>query len=620
MKYCLFFLLSFTLLPFILAAPKQYSIQEFLETISYEGASFSPDKKKILLSSDISGIFNAYSLQIADKKMQALTDSQESVHALTYFPQDERILYSSDQGGNERNHIYVRELDGAVKDLTPKEGLKAHFFGWAHDEKSFFVISNERDPRFFDIYEYKTKNYERTLFFQNDQGHTLQGISRDKKYLALGKVHTNDSSDIYLHELKTGKTTQINPQEKNDVVYRVATFAPDGKSLYYITDKDFEFTYLKRFDIGTGKSELIYQSNWGVQYAHFSRRGTYLIIQMNNDARSELIILDQKDKRPLSLPEIPNASIHSLSISNDESMICFYATNGEMPSDLFVYNLKQRKISKLTSSLSSTMKSDDLVSGEVVRFSSYDGLEVPGILYKPHQASPENKCPALVWVHGGPGGQSRIGYSALIQYLTNHGYVIYAINNRGSSGYGKTFYQLDDRKHGDADLKDCLASKKMLIDTGYVNKDQIGIIGGSYGGYMVLAALAFTPEEFEVGVDIFGVANWVRTLNSIPTWWEAFRKALEKELGEFDDTEYLTKISPLFHAEKIRKPLMVLQGANDPRVLQIESDEIVAAVKKNKVPVEYIVFADEGHGFRKKKNREEGYEAILLFLDKYLRK
>jgi len=198
--------------------------------------------------------------------------------------------------------------------------------------------------------------------------------------------------------------------------------------------------------------------------------------------------------------------------------------------------------------------------------------------------------------------------------------VVLAVNNRGSSGYGKTFFKLDDRRHGEDDLLDCVWSKKYLNASDFVDSTRIGIIGGSYGGYMVLAAMAFQPEAFEVGVDIFGVANWLRTLESIPPWWEAFRKALYEELGDPNkDRDYLMRISPLFHADKIRKPLIVLQGANDPRVLKVESDEIVAAVKKNGVPVEYIVFDDEGHGFRKKVNRIKGWKAILKFLDTYLK-
>jgi dipeptidyl aminopeptidase/acylaminoacyl peptidase len=229
--------------------------------------------------------------------------------------------------------------------------------------------------------------------------------------------------------------------------------------------------------------------------------------------------------------------------------------------------------------------------------------------------------PALLWIHGGPGGQSRLTYSAMLQHLVNHGYAILAVNNRGSSGYGKTFFAADDKKHGDVDLKDCIEAKKYLATLPYIDTTKIGIVGGSYGGYMVMAALAFAPEEFDVGVNIFGVTNWLRTLKSTPVWWASFRDALFNEMGNpfTEDSVALYNKSPLFHAKNIKKPFIVLQGSNDPRVLLVESDEIVKAARENNVPVEYVLFPDEGHGFLKKENNIKTSQEILKFLDKYLK-
>ena len=196
-----------------------------------------------------------------------------------------------------------------------------------------------------------------------------------------------------------------------------------------------------------------------------------------------------------------------------------------------------------------------------------------------------------------------------------------AVNNRGSSGYGKTFYKLDNRDHSNGDLKDCVWGKKWLQEQDYIDTGKIGIEGGSYGGCMVLGALAFHPEEFKVGVDLFGVANWIRTLRSIPPYWESFRKALYNEMGDpySSDSVRLKKISPLYNYEKINKPLLVFQGMNDVRVLPVESSEIVAGVKKNGVPVEYITYPNEGHGFQKKENQIATSKTTLIFLDKYLK-
>ena len=247
-------------------------------------------------------------------------------------------------------------------------------------------------------------------------------------------------------------------------------------------------------------------------------------------------------------------------------------------------------------------------------------MDIPAVLYRPKSASADKPVPALVWVHGGPGGQSRTGYSATQQHLVNHGYALLAANNRGSSGYGKTFFHLDDRRHGEEDLQDIVYGRKYLESLDWVDSQRIGIIGGSYGGYMVAAALAFEPEEFDVGVNIFGVTNWVRTLESIPPWWESFKESLYDEMGDpAVDAERHRRISPLFHADNIVKPMLVVQGANDPRVLQVESDELVAAVQANEVPVEYLVFPDEGHGFVKRVNRIAASEAYVKFLDKHLK-
>jgi dipeptidyl aminopeptidase/acylaminoacyl peptidase len=600
----------------------QYSVEEFLDNTSVFGASFSPDDQKILVSSDESGIFNAYAFPIDGSEPVQLTHSTtDAVLVHSYFPEDERFLYSSDQGGNELTHIYVAEPSGDVTDITPGEKLKANFLGWADDDRTFFISTNERDNRFFDIYQVGlAPGYERTLIYEDTTGYQFGTISPDERYIAFVKPRTTTDSDIYLYDRETAEMRNITPHE-GEVTNDPETFSPDGASLYLLTNDGSEFQYLVRYDLESGEREVIEKPDWDVWYAYLSENGKYMVVGVNEDARTRITVYEAATMEPIELPKLPAGDLTSVAFSSDERLMAFYVNSSRTPGDLFVHNLAgDREPRQLTHTLSAGIDAQYLVEGEVVRFASYDGVEIPGILYKPYQAGPDARSPALVWVHGGPGGQSRLTYNALIQYVANHGYTIYAINNRGSGGYGKTFYQMDDHKHGDADLGDVVASKKMLGELGYVDAERIGIIGGSYGGYMVLAALAFEPEEFDVGVDIFGVANWIRTLESIPSWWESYREALYKELGNPEtDRDYLRGMSPLFHANRITKPLIVLQGANDPRVPKVESDEIVKAVRDNGVPVEYIVFEDEGHGFRKKENRVRGYRAILEFLDTYLK-
>jgi dipeptidyl aminopeptidase/acylaminoacyl peptidase len=600
---------------------QQYTIEQFINTTTIFGSSFSFDEKNILFTSDKSGVYNVYSMSIDTKEVKQLTASDSnSIYSLSYFPNDNRFLYDSDKGGNEIWQIYLQNEDGTSKNLTPFGEARAVYYRWAFDEKSFFFGSNKRNPKYMDVYELDLETLNYTMIFQNDDGYSFGGISNDKQYLAFSKTITNHNSELYLYNFIAKEMKHLSPHE-GDIDYSPAEFSVDSKKLYYTTNENSEFSYLKNYSIESGESKKIAESAWDIKYAYFSRNGKYRVIGINNDAKTEIKILNMETNNPVQLPQLPDADIKSVRISKNEKFMTFYVNGSKSPNNLYLYNFETNEYNKLTNSMNPEINIEDLVEAKVIRYKSFDGLDIPSILYKPQHIKPGEKAPALVWVHGGPGGQSRIGYSAKIQYYVNHGYVILAVNNRGSSGYGKTFFKLDDLKHGQDDLDDCVLAKKYFESLGYVDMSKIGIIGGSYGGYMVLAALAFRPDEFDVGVNIFGVANWLRTLKSIPPWWESFKEALYKELGNPEtDEEYLRSISPLFHADNIIKPIIVLQGANDPRVLQVESDEMVEAIKKNNVPVEYVLFEDEGHGFRKKKNRIEGYRAILKFLDEYLKK
>ncbi len=403
--------------------------------------------------------------------------------------------------------------------------------------------------------------------------------------------------------------------------YNPSGFSKNDAYFYYITDIDKEFTYLVQYEIASGDKKVIFETNWDVMYSYLSENEKYRVIGINEDGKNNLIIQDNKTGKKIDFPDIPDGDIKGVNISESEKLMRLTVGTSKATNNIYMYNFATKELKQLTNTLNPELDLNNLVSAEVIRFKSFDGVEIPGIYYKPLMADPDNKVPALVWVHGGPGGQSRVGYISLIQFLVNHGYAILAVNNRGSSGYGKTFYKMDDLNHGDKDLKDCIWGKKWLQEQDYIDQDKIGIMGGSYGGYMTMAAMTFAPDEFKVGVNIFGVTNWLRTLKSIPPHWESFRNALYKELGDPNtkDSVRLYNISPLFHAENVKNPIMVLQGANDPRVLQVESDEIVAAIRKNNIPVEYVLFPDEGHGFRKKENEIKGYGQILTFLDQYLK-
>ena len=599
---------------------KQYTIEQFMDNEAVGGGSFSPDKSNLLISSNRSGIYNMYTVPAGGGEMSPITQSDSaSIFAVSYFPHDERMLYRADGNGDEIFHLYLRDTDGSTIELTPFEGARALFYGWTHDGNSFYYGSNKRDAQFMDVYEMDTENFESEMIYQNDEGYDVAAISYDKNTLALSKtVNTNDS-DLYLYSISDQKMTKINESLSGNAAQ---DFSLDGKDFFYSTDEGSEFSYVMKYDIETGQKEKIIERSWDVMGTYFTHSGKYMVTSINEDAKNTIEVTDMTTGEPLDLPSFDNESITSVGFSRDETMMRLYVGGSHSPSNLFTYDLSSKNLTQLTDVLNDEIDGSHLVSAKVIRYPSFDGLEIPAIYYLPHQASEENKVPALVWVHGGPGGQSRQNFSSLIQYMVNHGYAVLAVNNRGSSGYGKTFFQMDDLNHGEKDLQDCVEGKNWLAEQSEIDPEKIGIIGGSYGGYMTMAALTYTPDEFDVGVNIFGVTNWLRTLKSIPPWWASFKDALYKELGDpySADSVRLRRISPLFHTDKVTKPLIVLQGAQDPRVLQVESDEIVEGVRKNGVPVEYVLFEDEGHGFVKKENQIKAYSSILTFLDKYLKK
>ncbi|GHM98665.1 peptidase S9 [Cytophagales bacterium WSM2-2] len=600
---------------------------QFMDIVQIGGNAFSSDESKILINSKETGIFNAFEIDIKTGEKKQLTKSVDNaIFSYGYFPNDNRILYGSDKGGNEITHIYVQTPEGNVNDLIQDSTAKANFAGWSYDKKLLYYSSNSRDKKYFDLYKVQidgkqneAKVYPASVAYKNEQGLNPAAISNDDRYIALGQTITTNNSNMHLLDTQTGKVKLLS-EHKGDKQFSPQYFSLDGKKLYFLTNEGSEFMYLASYDIASGAITKIEEAPWDMMYAYQSRNGKYRVVAINNDARTEIKIYDGATNQPIQVAGLPEGDITAVNISDSEKLMSFYVSSSKSPSNLFVYNFETKELKQLTNTMSKEIDPLHLVAGEVVRFKSYDGMEVPCLLYKPQGLAEGEKAPAILLIHGGPGGQTRLNYSAMVQHIVNHGYVVLAVNNRGSSGYGKTFFAADDRKHGDADLKDCVESKKLLATLPYVDMEKVGIMGGSYGGYMTMAALTFTPEEFKVGVNLFGVTNWLRTLKSIPPWWASFREALYTEMGDpKKDSAALYNKSPLFHANKITKPFIVLQGSNDPRVLQVESDEIIAAAKKNGVSVEYIVFPDEGHGFVKKENNIKANEEIVKFLDKYLK-
>ncbi|MFU8878466.1 MAG: alpha/beta fold hydrolase [Wenzhouxiangellaceae bacterium] len=604
------------------------------------GHAFSADGSRLLVNSDRTGVFNAWAVDLDSGEFEALSESaNNAIFAVSWFPNDDRVLLTGDVGGNEHNSVFVRDPDGTLHDLLPpgdyevagqQSGLR--FEAWQADGNAFFLTSTERDPQVADLYRYDAETYQREMVFQNSRElpFPTRGfhVSPDGRWLSLDFHHTRYDFDIYLVDLHSEERVPelVLTSPETEIVHRGMGFTPDSGKLIYGTDEHGEFFHAWTLDLETRTTEPLVEGDWDITQTrtnldyglYHSPDGRYRMAIFNADSRNEVVLTDTGQGRQVDLSFLPEGMLSQPRFSPDGSRLAIQLERDTRPTDLYLVDLEQRSGRRLTEALNPVISEDDLVESEVVRFASYDGLEIPGLLYRPHQAGAETPVPAMVWIHGGPGAQSRQGYNPVIQFLVNHGYAIYAINNRGSKGYGKTFREADRRAHGQADLGDVVASRAFLEEIDWIDADRIGVMGGSYGGYLTLAAMTFEPEVFDVGISIVGFSDYASNiarggwrLPRLPAAWD--------EMGHpEEDAEFLRAKSPLYFADQITKPLFVAAGANDVRVTIDQNDRLVEAAREAGAQVEYLVFEDEGHGFRKRVNRITAAQSYLDFLDRFL--
>lgn len=621
-----------------------YPADLFFDSITYSlghsgGFAFSADETRLIISSDQSGVFNAYALHIENGRTEALSESENnSVFAVSWFPNDDRVLLTGDVGGNEQNSVFVRDIDGTLHDLQPPGDYEAvgqqsglRFEAWQSDGEAFFLSSTERDPQVADIYRYDADTYEREMVFQNSRELPFPtrgfNISPDGRWLSLDFHHTRYDFDIYLADLHSENREPeliLYSGEDREILHRGIGFTADSKKLVYGTDKDGDFLQAWTYSVENGETEQLIESDWDITSARtgvdsgvtYSPDGTYRVEIINADSENEVAIRNLENGEPVDLSFLPDGMLSSPMFSSRGSLLAIELERDTRPTDIYLVNLEERTGTKLTEALNSKIEESHLVESEVVRFSSYDGLEVPGLIYRPHRASIENPVPAMVWIHGGPGAQSRKGYNPVIQYLVNQGFAIYAINNRGSKGYGTAFRMMDRRSHGDADLGDVIASREYLENFDWIDENRIGVMGASYGGYLTLAAMTFHPEVFDAAISIVGFSDFIGNIRE-GGWRLPRLPAAYDEMGHpDDDAESLRSRSPLFFADQIQRPLFVAAGANDVRVPVDQNNRMVEAARANNVDVGYLLFEDEGHGFRKRVNRITAAEAYVDFLNR----
>jgi dipeptidyl aminopeptidase/acylaminoacyl peptidase len=578
--------------------------------------AFSPDSRHVAYTHDGSGQFNLWRQAVGGGWPWQLTVlEEESARHHAWTPHG--FVLGIDRHGDEQWQLHrLPEAGGWPEDVTRR--TDAQFVpGHPHpDGERLSFSGNGTRATDIGVYALHVPSCQVTTLLE-DEGRFYAGPWHpDGRRLAVLEFHGNTDQDLWILDAESGRRTPLTPHEGEEFNLPVG-FAADGRSLFAVTDRGHDHHWLARWPLDGGEPEAVWRGPWGVEHADLDRSGRRLAWTVNEDGLSRFFARDLDSGEDLAVPELPSGWCLHFALSPDGGRVAAVVGTVTRPFDVYVAELGAHSATRLTHSFLGGIPETELVEPELVRYPTFDGRQVPAWLYRPRGF--DGRRPGLVSIHGGPESQERPGNSAafaLYQYLVSRGVAVLAPNIRGSTGYGRSYQRLIHRDWGGGDLRDIEASARYLHGLEWVDADRLAVYGGSYGGFATLSALTRLPEYWACGVDVVGPANLVTFLRGVPPFW---RESMKRWLGDPDqDRETLMERSPITYVDRLRAPLLVLQGANDPRVVRGESDQMVERLRALGRQVEYHVFEDEGHGFTKRANQQRAYRLITDFLFRHL--
>ncbi len=585
------------------------------------GPSFAPDGQHVSFISDITGVPQGWILDLTTGRIDQLTLFGERVSSAVISPTGKSLGFSMDPGGGERHQIWSLDMESlAAKKLTVGDDWIRVFGSFSPSGESVCYASNERDEKFFDIYTSTLATGEKNLAYQNDAtNYPLDWVDKDR--ILFTKANTNLDNDLYLLWPETGETAHLT-KHSGEASFDYAGHARDMNTLYVLSNKDREFLQPATIDVGTGHLDYLIEEDWDSIGGRISLDTRFLAYFRNVDGASRLHIYDLEKKQdslvdglPLGAYESPVVAGHNLMDWSPDSKHLIFSLQGPKHNlNLWLYDTEDQSVRQATFVPTAAIPQSNLVEPEGLRFPSFDDLVIPVWAYRP--ANGRGPLPTVVFVHGGPESQETARFNIIVQYLANRGFLVLAPNVRGSTGYGKKGVHLDDVDKRLDSVRDLEYLVKWAVGKGLAKQDRVGIVGGSYGGFMVLSALTEYPDIWAAGVDLVGIANFETFLENTARWRRHLREA---EYGSLENNRELFKrISPIHQVDKIKTPLLVIHGANDPRVPIGEAEQIVERLKGLGRHVEFLRFEDEGHGIAKIPNRVKAYTAIGDFLERTL--
>ncbi|HEV7644687.1 MAG TPA: S9 family peptidase [Pyrinomonadaceae bacterium] len=648
-KLSLFFALIVFCAP---AFAQNYTIQQYLNIKSATSPTLSPDGKKLAYLTNVSGTSQIWMVDLAENKPRQITSYDDNIGFVRWSPAGNGLVFGKARGGDENTQFFWMAGNGTeIRELTKDPAVRHNFGAWSEDGKKIYYASNKRNKNYFDIYSMDVaaaSGGKEELLYQYDGNNDFAAVDGNETKIIVSRdgVELSLDNNLYLIDLKTRQELLLTPHE-GSAGFGDVHFTADG--IVYAQNDKREFYSLSnmRLKNAANKSDwsdanrtvkIIDETNWDIGSIEMQTYASHIAYTLNREGFSDLYLRKtETDGKPLITTidakaekvQLPAQGIvGGLTFSQDESKLAFTFSSAKYNTDIWFYDLATKKLTQVTKSDRAGIDQASFVEPQLIKYKTFDGREIPAWYYRPEEhykmsetvtlgARTVSNLPVIVSVHGGPEGQERPGFNGLYQYYLSRGYAILATNVRGSTGYGKTFTHLDDVKNREDSVKDLAYAVEWLKKDGGAAPKRIAVMGGSYGGYMTLAAITLYPDLWAAAVDTVGIANWESFLKNTSGYR---RRQREVEYGRLDkDIDFLRAISPLAKVDKIKCPLFVIQGKNDPRVPYTEAEQIVKAVKDRGGIVQYKLYDDEGHGIAKLKNRLDLYPLVADFLDKYMK-
>lgn len=607
------------------AAVGQYTIQQYLSIRSASSPSLSPDGRKLAYLSNASGTSQVWIKDLSTGEVQQLTFYEDNVSFVSFSPKGDGLVFGKARGGDENTQLFWVSVDGKqIKQLTNSPGIRHNFGGWLKDGTKIYYASNKRNRNFFDIYSMELTTGKEDLIYQQDGSNSFAAISDDGRFLVVSRAGVEFSLDnnLYLYDLETKKETLLTPH-KEASLFGDVNFLSD--SIVFTSNKDREFAAIMQIKLNDIEKISVIEpvENFDVETIVFPENGRYFAYTINKDGFSELRLREfqgGKQTRILNKQKViklpTKGLVGGLNFSKDGKLLVFTFNASTYNSDIWLYDIEKESLKQVTNSDRAGIDRASFIEPELVKYKTFDGREIPAWYYRPKNSS--GKIPVILSVHGGPEAQERPVFNSLYQYFLSRGYAVFAPNVRGSTGYGKSYAHLDNIYKREDAVKDLAYAVEWLKSYGNADEKRIAVMGGSYGGYMTMAAITLYPELWAAAVNTVGIVNFETFLKNTSGYR---RRQREVEYGFLDrDLEFLRLISPINKVDRIKTPLFVIHGKNDPRVPYTEAEQIVEALRSRGAIVEYKLYEDEGHGISKLKNRLELYPLVVDFLDRYMKR